>query len=193
MNLTHILFSPNGRIGQNQYWVGVLILVLSNVFLTLIPLLGTLIWIALIYVGAVIAAKRLHDAGKSGWIHLIPWALSIVLVVIGFMVAGGAVLAAVMEVISQPGGWDALMDDALTPDEGATLFAGGIAGLGGLLLFFLLSWLVWLIYTIWVGVLDPEPGANRFGPAPVLDAAPAAPAASPAKADSDAGADGGSE
>lgn len=94
MNLGHVLFSPNGRIGQQEYWIGILILVGSNVFLTWIPLLGLLVWLALIYMGICIYGKRLHDIGKSAWIHAGVWALQLVIGMIGFAMAGGAIMAA---------------------------------------------------------------------------------------------------
>lgn len=42
MNLTHVLFSPNGRIGQQEYWIGVLILIAANIISSFIPILGSL-------------------------------------------------------------------------------------------------------------------------------------------------------
>ena len=88
MNLGHILFSPHGRISQNEYWLGMLIVVLANLFLTPLPFIGGLVFLGLIYVGAVIPAKRLHDADKTGWIHLIPWAISLSLLGFGVVAAG---------------------------------------------------------------------------------------------------------
>ncbi|MFN3835687.1 MAG: DUF805 domain-containing protein [Glycocaulis sp.] len=148
MNITHVLFSPNGRIGQQEFWIGVLILVAANLIANFIPLLGFIISLVLIWVGIAVYGKRLHDAGKSAWLHAIPWAVSIVLMTIGAVMAGGAVFAAMM------GGGDDV--------DVATL----IAGAGAASLFFLLSFVVWIAYTIWVGLLKGDAGDNRFGPAP---------------------------
>lgn len=149
MNITHVLFSPNGRIGQQEYWIGVLILIAANIVASFIPILGFIISLALIWVGIAVYGKRLHDAGKTAWLHAVPWAVSFVLVVIGSVMAGGAVLAA----MAGGGGDDVDL---------ATL----IAGAGAASLFFLLSFVVWLGYTIWVGLLKGDAGDNRFGPAP---------------------------
>lgn len=160
MNITHVLFSPNGRIGQQEYWIGILILIAANIVASFIPLLGLLISLALIWVGIAVYGKRLHDAGKSAWLHALPWAVSIVLMTIGIVMAGGAVFAAMI------GGGDDV--------DVATMMAGA----GAASLFFLLSFLVWIAYTIWVGVLKGEAGDNRFGPAPgAVTAPPAAPPA----------------
>ena len=45
-----------------------------------------------------------------------------------------------------------------------------------------LSFLVWIVYTIWVGVMKGDAGANRFGAAPGTETA-AAPASEPGKSD----------
>ncbi len=147
MNITHVLFSPNGRIGQQEFWIGVLILIAANIVAGFIPILGFIISLGLIWVGIAVYGKRLHDAGKTAWLHAIPWAVSIVLMTIGAVMAGGAVLAAMM------GGGDDV-------DVAAML-----AGAGAASLFFLLSFVVWIAYTIWVGLLKGDAGDNRFGPA----------------------------
>lgn len=166
MNIGHILFSPNGRITQNEYWLGVLFVVLGNLVLSPIPVVGTLIWIVLLYVGAVVSAKRLHDAGKTGWIHLIPWAISISLIGFGLIVAGGAALSPLMTVLGQPGGFEMLESGDIDPETTVELISGGLVAAGGLLLFWTLSALTWLTYTIWVGVLSSDPQPNLYGPPP---------------------------
>ncbi|WP_306015805.1 DUF805 domain-containing protein [Oceanicaulis sp. MMSF_3324] len=166
MNLGHILFSPHGRIGQNEYWLGMLIVVLANLFLTPVPFIGGLVFLGLLYVGAVVPAKRLHDAGKTGWIHLIPWAISLSLLGFGVVAAGGAAIAPFLDVVGKPGGWEALESGDLSPQATAQLVSGGVIAAGGLLLFWSLSALTWLVYTIWVGVLSADPDDNAYGPAP---------------------------
>ncbi|WP_421786290.1 DUF805 domain-containing protein [Hyphobacterium sp.] len=174
MNLTHVLFSPNGRIGQQEYWIGILIIVGANLLLTWLPFIGTIIWLGLIYVGICVYGKRLHDAGKTAWIHGLVWLMQFGLGIIGFILAGGAILAAI-----SAGG------SSGEPNIAAILGASGslilVAGLG---------FLIWIVYTIWVGISAGDPGANRFGPPPgvvesptaaetVTPAAPAAPSPAP--------------
>lgn len=166
MNIGNVLFSPNGRIGQQDYWVGVLIIIIGNVVGGMIPFLGMIVSLGLIYVGVCVYGKRLHDIGKTAWIHGIVWLIQLGLGVIGFMMAGGAVLAAI-----SAGG---------TEEAG---LAAAIAASGSLFLIFGIGFLIWIVYTIWLGVSAGEVGANRFGappgsaePAPAAPSEPAAPA-----------------
>ena len=160
MNLGHVLFSPNGRIGQQDYWIGVLILVVGNIATNFLPFIGFLLWLGLIWVGVAVYGKRLHDAGKSAWLHVIPWALSLLLAIVGaVMVFGGAIGAGLMS-----------DGDDLSFEQLMTLLGAGGTGL----IFIMLSQLVWIIYTIWVGLLKGDAGENAYGSAPGADAATAA-------------------
>ena len=85
MNITHVLFSPNGRIGQQEFWIGGAHPDRGpNIVAGFIPILGFLISLGLIWVGIAVYGKRLHDAGKErlGCMPF-PWAVSFVLLIIG--------------------------------------------------------------------------------------------------------------
>jgi len=160
MNIGNVLFSPNGRIGQQDYWIGILILIGVNVLSNLTGPIQPIIWLGLIWVGIAIYGKRLHDAGKTAWLHAIPWALGLAFFIVGAgMIVASAISAGIISDTS----------DLSTDQIIALVSAGGV----GLLLIGL-SNLVWLIYTIWVGVMAGEAGENRFGPAPGADAGTAA-------------------
>ena len=165
MNLQHVLLSPNGRIGQQEYWIGILILIAGNIVSNFIPFLGFFIGLFLIYVGVCVYGKRLHDIGKTAWIHGIVWLIQIGLWIVGIAVAGGAIISAIMS----GGGDEAAMMAAFTASGGIFLVMG-------------LSLLIWIVYTVWVGVSAGDAGENRFGPAAAVaaPAAAAAPAAEPA-------------
>ncbi|MEH6489322.1 DUF805 domain-containing protein [Hyphomonas oceanitis] len=83
MSFAKVLFNPNGRISQRQFWAGWGVLVFGNLIavlpaLTLGPIfiaISILIYIALIYVGCCVYGKRLHDMGKTAWWLAIPWIL----------------------------------------------------------------------------------------------------------------------
>ncbi|PWE16518.1 hypothetical protein DDZ18_12165 [Marinicauda salina] len=175
MNIGHLLFSPNGRIGQQEYWIGVLIIIAANIVANFIPILGFIVSLGLIYVGVCVYGKRLHDTGRTAWIHAVPWAVSIVLGIIGMIMVGGAVFAAMS-------------------GSGEVDMAAMMAGSSGAFLVFSLSFLVWIAYTIWVGVLKGDAGANQYGE-PVLagaaagGAAPAQPSAPPASDPAEGGSD----
>ncbi|MEE2567239.1 DUF805 domain-containing protein [Hyphobacterium marinum] len=160
MNIGNVLFSPNGRIGQQDYWVGILIIIVGNIVGGMIPFLGLIITLGLIYVGVCVYGKRLHDIGKTAWIHGIVWLIQFGLGIVAFVMAGGAVMAAL-----SAGG---------TEEAGV---AAAIAASGSLFLIGGLGFLIWIVYTIWLGVSVGEAGANRFGPPPgAAEPAPAAPA-----------------
>ncbi|MAK65247.1 MAG: hypothetical protein CMF75_10995 [Maricaulis sp.] len=157
MDYQYVLLNPHGRIAPREFWIGVLIIFCGNILSGLVPLLGGLVWLGLIWVGICVYGKRLHDAGRSAWLHVIPWGISLATSLISGIILGGAILAAILA------------------GENVNLFglfaAGGlVSGLAGL------STLVWIGYTLWVGFMDGQAGANAYGPAPIriIDVTPAA-------------------
>jgi len=153
VDLGHLLFNPNGRIGQKDFCIGVAIIVGANLFLTWVPFLGGMLWLVLIWVGVAVYGKRLHDIGKSAWLHAVPWGLSILLSIILVVVAGGAAIAAFMA-----------KDDI-------TSFTTALgASIGMFVLTGIIGSIVWLAYTIWLAVSKGEVGGNIHGQALVIEA-----------------------
>lgn len=157
MDWGKVLFDVNGRIGQKPFWIGVLIIVGGNIILPAIPIIGWIAWLGLIWIGIAVYGKRLHDAGKTGWLHAIPWALNIIL--------GGVAM-----VMIGAGLFQLILDGANNTDPSPESIVGFIAASGGALFMLLLGTLVWIGYTLWVGLLKGESGANAYGPAPVIEA-----------------------
>jgi uncharacterized membrane protein YhaH (DUF805 family) len=112
-----------------------------------IPLIGSLISLALIWPNTAITVKRLHDMGKTGWFAVIPWIVTIVGVCVGIAMVGVSAIA------NQAG---------LDREDPAAIFAllGPAFGILGLVM------LVNLGFLLWIGVTDSQPGDNRFGPNP---------------------------
>ena len=84
----NLLFSPNGRIGPDEFVKGIMILALISAVITIIPMfsysLGTmlgLVSIVLLFPLFCLLIKRSHDAGKSGWMSIV-WFI-IYLIIIG--------------------------------------------------------------------------------------------------------------
>jgi len=156
MDWGKVLFDPNGRIGQQQFWLGVLVIIACNLIVPVIPIIGWLAPLAAIWIGIAVYGKRLHDAGKTAWLHAIPWALNILLTVIAAVIFGAGLFQIILE----------SSQNAEPSNESIVAL---IAASGGALFMVLLGTLVWIGYTVWVGMLKAEPGANAHGPAPVIE------------------------
>ena len=164
MNWGTVLFDPNGRIGQQPFWIGVLVILACNLIIPVIPIIGWLAPLVAIWIGIAVYGKRLHDAGKTAWLHAIPWAINIaVTVVAGVMFGAGA--------------FQLILDASQNDEPSGASIAGLLAASGGALFVLLLGTLVWIGYTIWLGLLKSDPGANTYGPAPVIEGAAVKPSA----------------
>jgi uncharacterized membrane protein YhaH (DUF805 family) len=98
MNLLHLLFGLQGRIGRGQFWLSILIYIVFFVAVIGLTMIATgsltaifgaafLAYIPVLVSGILVGIKRLHDRNKSGWWLLafygIPIALQIVVPVVG--------------------------------------------------------------------------------------------------------------
>lgn len=66
-----LYLSGRGRIGRVEFWIGAAGLICVGVVAGLIPVVGALVSLALIYPWACLTAKRLHDFGRSGLLALV--------------------------------------------------------------------------------------------------------------------------
>ena len=147
MNWQNLFLSANGRIGQKDFWIGFLILFVAGIVLGMIPFLGMIIGLALIYPNVCIFSKRLHDFGKTGWLAAVPYAIFAVVMVVS-MIAGGA----------------AFFGAASGTAAGA---GGAMAAMGTMGLLFLLGFAAYIGFVLWVGLSKGDPGTNQYGaPAP---------------------------
>ena len=146
MDWRTLFLSPEGRIGQRDFWLGFLILFGLWCVLHFLWIFGHLLQVVLIYGFVCLYSKRLHDMGRSGFLQLIPIAIGLVCGVIGTVLAGAGLLLAMLSGHH----FDA---------------AGAIAG--GLVFFALsgVAVLVGLAFLLWVGLTGGEAGDNRYGPA----------------------------
>lgn len=146
MDWQKLFLSPEGRIGRQQFWIGWAILLVAGFVLGMVPVLGQIIGLLLIYPNVCVYSKRLHDMGKTAWLQLIPYAVFLVSMIVGvFAVGWGAVVGAFTGAESAAG-------------------MGALAGLGLFGLLMVLSALVAFGFLIWIGATPGEPGQNRFGP-----------------------------
>ena len=163
MNLTGILFSPNGRIGPASFWRGLIALVGVGIVSQIIQVFGPamigiivgFLSIALIYPYVVLFGKRLHDSGRSAW-----WFLAIIVVwgIIGYFV--GTMMQSMfapdmkemLEIAAESGSISRVMEVSRQVAK-QTFLPGLVSGIAmqGALGYIMAS-------------LKSEPGSNRFGP-----------------------------
>ncbi|MBB5746892.1 DUF805 domain-containing protein [Brevundimonas variabilis] len=141
------LFAFNGRLRRQHFWISWLILLGVGAVANFIPILGVLISIGLIWPNLAITVTRLHDMGRSGWLAAIPYAVSIVGMIVAVSMMGLSIFTNY---------------DALEREDPAAIFAlvGPIFGVIGLVT------LISLGFLLWIGVTESQPGENRFGPNP---------------------------
>jgi len=137
IDLHALLLSPSGRIGRQTFWHLIAALVAAQLILSLIPLLGTLAALVLLWPFSCVIAQRLHDSGRRAWL-LIPVAL--------LSAASGLLAFAIGAMRLEPA--MALNAFALA---GLSVAIGGLATLAALAL---------LLYA---GLARGDAGANRFG------------------------------
>lgn len=142
-----MLFSFEGRIRRQHFWIGWLILLGAGVVAGWIPILGGLIGLLLIWPNLAIAVKRLHDMGQSGWLVAIPWVVTIVALFVGVGTIGFSAFA---------------NSAALEREDPAAIWAliAPAFGMVGLIL------LVNLGFLLWIGLTPGTNGDNRYGSDP---------------------------
>lgn len=141
------MFSFNGRLRRQHFWISWLILLGAGVVLGWIPLLGTILSLAMIWPNIAIVVKRLHDMGKTGWFAVVPWVANIV----GFIMIISAVG---MSIITNPQAFES--ED---PSVVLSMLGSMMGGLG-------IMFLVNIGFLLWIGISDSQRGDNKFGPNP---------------------------
>lgn len=134
-----LYLSAQGRIGRREFWIGAAGLIAVGLAVGIIPVVGALASLAMLYPWTCLTAKRLHDFGRSGWLVLI---------------------AAVPAAVS--GALGVFM--ALAASNLATLGVA-MASAGLALTVSTLALLASLAFLLWVGLKPGERSANAYGAA----------------------------
>ena len=148
MEWGRLFFSPEGRVGQKEFWIGFLILFVGGWLIHIIPLAGTAIWLLSHWCWFCLYGKRLHDTGRSALWQILPFVLGHGLILLGLMtgVIGGIV---------------ALFSNNEHYDLG--MLFGSLGASFGMIL---TGMMTHLIFLLWVGLSPGTPGENRYGPTP---------------------------
>lgn len=112
--LVSLLTTTEGEIRQRDFWSGALVLFAAGIIANLIPVVGGVLAIVLLYPWTCLALKRLRDNGRPAL-----WAVALVL--LGLVSTGASLLA------------------RIAPELAGLLHP--ISGLSGLLAFAFLIWL----------------------------------------------------
>ena len=151
MDWKNLFLTPSGRIGQKDFWIGILIIFAAGLVLGWIanminPILGLVVSLALLYPGYCVMAKRFQDFGKNGVIAATPYVISAIVSVMAFVSTAGLIGAA-----------------AVGSDAAAMGAAGGLLGTG---LLALIGFFVWVAFLLWAGLTKGDPAPNQYGPSP---------------------------
>lgn len=144
---SHLLWSPEGRIRRSHFWAAWGLIFAANLLLGWIPVIGTLVGLALFWPSIAIQTKRLHDMGRTGWLQLLPIGAWIVAIVV--MIASFGVTAA-----TNPDIFDNEDFASMMSIFGPTMIAVALVLLAS------------LGFLIWIGATEGQAGRNRFGPSP---------------------------
>ncbi|MEL6824659.1 MAG: DUF805 domain-containing protein [Pseudomonadota bacterium] len=163
-----LLFNPNGRIGRNRFWQGMVILTVASVLVAAgfrmvsVPLV--FLHFVLIYPYICVVGKRLHDAGLTAWLSLLVWLGAMIVNQIVSGVLGRFMISPetletyekVMELLEQnevdPAmeGMMIVLRDTVPLVVVTTILVGAIVALA-------------------LGAIRPEPRENKHGPVPGSD------------------------
>ena len=136
-NWQHLYLDLNGRTSKRDFWLGFAGLVGAGVVANLLPTIGSVVSLALLYPAAALMTKRLHDFGRSGWLVLVPLVPSALSALLAFFAS-------------------------MTIGNAATMGAG-LAAAGFAALLSTIAMLVGIASLLWIGTRDGDLAANAYG------------------------------
>ena len=160
----NLLFSPNGRINPSQFMKGVVIVLIASFVLGLptalgmsgaIPLIASLISVVLLWCWIVLWIKRYHDAGKSGWMSLIPILVFVIAMIVFVLTYGGAELSAIFQLASE--GASAEEQEAVSK-----AFEAKLDSFPALIILTIMSAVIAFLFN---AIIKRDDHENQFGPA----------------------------
>lgn len=163
----NLLFSPSGRVGPTAFMKGATILIVINFILAILPILSpalgllSIVGLILIWCWIVLWVKRYHDAGKSGWMSLIP--------IVAFLIAAIIISLVIQPMFVDPEVAATLEEAQASGDMGAVweaaMSGGGITTMGTLILAVIGAVVSYAIAFLFNNMIKSDPHDNQFGPA----------------------------
>ena len=165
MNIGSVLFSANGRIGRKTYWMTYGPILVVSIALSLwarndvsnrgLSILGLVVSLLLLYPMICIFSKRLHDMGRSGWLQLLLYGVSVAFSIFVASRTFGPTMAAAASAQGDPAAAQDAVQAALANLMAAdpVLKYAPYIGTG-----------ITLLWALWLGLTPGNPGDNRYGP-----------------------------
>jgi uncharacterized membrane protein YhaH (DUF805 family) len=132
-----LLTSPKGRIGRQTFWILAIGLIAASMIVSIVPLIGALASMALLWPWTCLSVKRLHDMDRPGALAFIPLSVGLVSGALAFLSALLALNPLIML---------------------STLAVAGVTALAGLA-----ALLISLVFVLWIGLSPGRPTANAHG------------------------------
>jgi uncharacterized membrane protein YhaH (DUF805 family) len=168
----NLLFSPSGRISPSDFMRGAIILIVIGAVLNILPMFSyslsmvfSLLGLVTLWCWIVLFIKRLHDAGKSGWLCILAILAFIVASVIMSQIVTSMFAGDLSEQVK------AITEEAAqSGDLGAVFKASAEMGaqiakktalpmaIGGAVVSYLIAYVTNML-------LKSDPEENQFGPA----------------------------
>lgn len=167
----NLLFSPSGRIGPGQFMSGYVVLIAINVVLSLLTgFVPALVFLAipvgfmLLWISIVLWIKRYHDAGKSGWMCLIP-------IIIGGII-GGVIVSILSKMFIDPNAALAAAEAAEAAAEAGDIGGAFSAAMGaakmspvGVIITTIVGAVIsYVIAMVFNNMIKHDAHDNQFGP-----------------------------
>jgi uncharacterized membrane protein YhaH (DUF805 family) len=154
----------SGRASRPEFWWFAALFIAINVFLNLFDIggLGTLIWLALLVPFLAVTWRRMHDAGNTGALILLPMLIMIASIYVALFQISGPVMAQMAQLEINP---DMTLRE-LQSQQQAIINESGVEQRYPVTP---LSFIILAIGTIWMIYLlarPSQPQENIYGPNP---------------------------
>lgn len=158
----NLLFGFGGRIGPADFQKAAIVLIVISAILSLLPLINMslsmlgIVGLILIWPWIAIWTKRYHDAGKSGWMMLVPFVVMIILSIVASQVVNviAPIDTSAAEAAAASGDFMAIIQSSLEAAKPQILpsTVGNV----------IVSLAVVFVFN---SMIKSDPEENRFGPA----------------------------
>lgn len=154
----------SGRASRPEFWWFAALFIAINVFLNLFDIggLGTLIWLAFLVPFLAVIWRRMHDAGNTGALILLPMLIMIASIYVALFQISGPVMAQLAQLEINP---DMSLRE-LQAQQQDIITAAGIdqrKPFTPLSIFVLAIGAIWMIYLL---ARPSQPHENIYGPNP---------------------------